>query len=87
MDQAHGRAVATQTECKRMSIRVNCFEITVSAPYPCWINVRRVEDDGTTLRSLGDFSHRELRDLQYAVERAIHEVEGLLPAQDKHEIA
>lgn len=48
-------------------MKVGRFDIEVSGPYPCWIRVN--DDNGAGF----SFSHRELRDLEYAVGWAVRE--------------
>jgi hypothetical protein len=66
-----------------MDIRVGKFEIEVSRPWPCWINVKRHPSRGVAAHSLGSFDHRELRDLQYAISRAIWQAEQELGPLDR----
>ena len=65
-------------------IRVGDFEVEITGPYPCWINVKR--RSGNTVNSLGTFKHTELRDLQYAINRAIW-LAGQKLGTDKDEVA
>lgn len=48
-----------------MAQRVGSFEVEVSGPHPCWVSIRY---EGTQLPPI---HHRELKDLAYALERAI----------------
>ena len=43
------------------------FEISVESPYPCWCELSHRE------KPLARFSHKELSDLQYAVQKAMQE--------------
>lgn len=61
-------------------IRAGDFEISVSDPYPCWIKIRYNGDEIVTLR------HRELRDLEFAVSRAIAEATRKLPDNYKDDM-
>lgn len=56
------------------------FEITVSHPYPVWCDLVR---NGV---SIARFSHKELSDLHYAVEKAMQEARIILPKEDRHEV-
>lgn len=53
-------------------IKAGRFEITASGPYPVWITVFK---DGERLTS---FSHKELSDLQYVVNKAMQEARIML---------
>jgi len=53
-------------------IVVGRFSIDVWNPSPVWI---QLSIDGEQVASIG---HYDLRDLQYAIERAIHSAEGKL---------
>lgn len=66
-------------------MRVGAFEIDIRGPWPCWIDLKR-HCGGGTVASLGTFDHRELRALEFAVQRAIHEVREKLPESCKHEM-
>lgn len=56
------------------------WRIEVSEPYPAW---SEVFFEG---KSLVRVHHRDLRDLEYAVKRAILETRGKLPESSKHEM-
>lgn len=56
------------------------FNIYVSPPYPCWCELRY--EDKPPIR----FSHKELSDLKYAVEKAMQEAICILPESDRHEV-
>ena len=43
------------------------FEISVASPYPCWCDISYKEE------SLARFSHKELSDLWYVVQKAMQE--------------
>lgn len=55
------------------------FEISVSEPYPCWCSLKYGEKE---IR----FSHRELSDLKYAVDKAMQEARLKLPGRQKDEV-
>lgn len=68
-----------------MNIRVNNFEIEIAeGGHPVWIKVSRTT--GGMPLHLGTFDHRQLRDLQYAVERAIVAARASLPDSRKSEM-
>lgn len=56
------------------------WEVTVSEPHPVWIGI---SFEG---RELVRFRHNHLRDLEYAVARAIVEARGKLPEHCKAEM-
>lgn len=56
------------------------WEIEVSQPYPCWCQLKI--DGNNVLR----FTHKELRDLEYVVGRAIFEARNLMPDSHKKEL-
>jgi hypothetical protein len=55
------------------------FEIRVSGPYPAWCEIRY---NGERLASI---HHKELRDLRYAVDKAMREAKLKL-GKDKGEV-
>lgn len=62
------------------SIVVNGWRITIAGGYPVVISL---EHDG---KKLPTFTHKELRDLEYAVQRAIHASREELQGTDKAEV-
>lgn len=64
-----------------MSERFGEFETDVwTDGHPIWCHLRH---NGSELR----FSHKDLRDLEYAVKRMLRRAEDGLPANYKHEVA
>lgn len=57
------------------------WEIKVSEPHPAWCEL--FYQGRSVLRGI---HHKELRDLEYAVGRAIFEARGKLPPSYKHEM-
>ena len=57
-----------------MHKKVGEFEITVSSPFPMWIEISHPHQDGKLM-----FSHRELLDIEYAIASAKAEVLRQLP--------
>lgn len=60
--------------------RAGNWEIKVSEPYPAWAEVCF---EG---KSLVRVHHRDLRDLEYAVKRAILEARDKMPETHRHEL-
>lgn len=56
-------------------INVGEWKIEVTEPYPCWVTIHRRD---VFIRS---FRHDELRDLEYAVKRAIYAASEMLGAR------
>ena len=56
------------------------FEVDVTDPHPCWVHISRRGERKLTL------THRELRDLQFCIERAIAEAERKLGPIYKDEV-
>lgn len=67
------------------TIKVDRFTIEISDPYPVWVRIAR-SDSGGGSSVIGSFDHRELRDLEYAVGRAIHAARAELPEKFKVEM-
>lgn len=59
---------------------VGKWEVEVALPYPCWV---RITFNGQEIHGI---RHTELRDLEYALKRAMTEVREKLPNGFKHEI-
>jgi hypothetical protein len=59
---------------------VEKWEVEVSLPYPCWV---RILYEGQEIRGI---HHKDLRDLEYALGKAMKEVRDKLPEGDKTEI-
>lgn len=57
------------------------WQITVTEPHPVWVELTYL--GGAVPRR---FRATELRDLEYAVQRAIIEARAKLPDRDKHEM-
>lgn len=60
--------------------RVGKWTLDVSTPHPAWVTLV-YEDQEITL-----IHHQDLRDLEYAVKRAINEARDKLPDSHKHEM-
>lgn len=54
------------------NINVGPFEIEITGPHPCWVTIKYADMELYHIR------HTELRDLQYAVGRAIQTCRNLL---------
>jgi hypothetical protein len=57
------------------------FRIKVSSPYPVWCHLTV---EGVEVKR--QFSHRDLSDLLYCVQKAMHEARLALPESDRHEV-
>lgn len=57
------------------------FEIDLGGPYPVWCRLRYGEYEEKAIM----FSHRELSDLRYAVEKAMQDARLMLK-EDKDEV-
>ncbi len=61
------------------------FQIQVNGPYPCWCRLQHGEHGD--LSHWISFTHQELSDLQYAVEKAMQEARmKLKPMNQDHEV-
>jgi hypothetical protein len=65
---------------RRNRMAVGKWNIEVSGPYPCWCRITYDDQEIHSVR------HTELRDLEYALQRAIKECRDRLPPNDKSEI-
>ena len=60
---------------------VGKWTIEVSEPYPCW---SRISYLGQEIRTI---HHKDLRDLEYALLRALVDIHYKLSPSDRHEVA
>lgn len=67
-------------------IKVNKFEIHVGEGYPVWITLRASPGEAGIAGELRHIKHTDLRDLEYAVQRAIVEARRALRGTDKAEV-
>lgn len=56
------------------------FELNLSEPYPVWVTLKI---DGEEVARL---THHDLRDLEYAANKAMREAKMKLPHGDRHEV-
>lgn len=62
-------------------IKVGKWTIEVTSPYPCWVRVS-FEDQEPLLHA----NHRDLRDLEYAVQKAMRVAREKLPEREREEV-
>lgn len=60
------------------------WQIEVGQPHPCWVKITYGPPHADQF--IHSIHHKDLRDLEHAVNRAILEARDLLPESHKHEM-